>query len=304
MHPLLLQIQDAADAVSTGAADAAAASIDGAGAKVNDASDEAVKLINDIQDISFWKIGLIILCTWLAIVLIRRLLPLLAERGPNQMRLYILGAVPILRLLLLVTAILWLIPLIFNITFENFLVIAGAASVAIGFAFKDYASSLIAGIVATFEKPYRPGDWVRIGDDYGEVRSVGLRAISIQTPADDTITIPHLKLWDEPIANSNDGARTLMCIADFYVAPDHDAERVRRALEDVGLTSAYLDFKKPVFVVLSEEAFGTHYKLKAYPFDMRDQFRFISDMTARGKEALRAVGARQVAAVPAVQSGS
>ncbi|WP_330449417.1 mechanosensitive ion channel domain-containing protein [Paracoccus marcusii] len=137
--------------------------------------DDAIRLLNDLQDISFGKVAMIILGTWLAIWAIRRLLPYLAAHGPAHARLYILGAVPIARLAMTSVAIVWILPIVFNITFQNFLVIAGAASVAIGFAFKDYVSSLIAGIVAIFEKPYRPGDWVTIDGDYGEVRSIGLR---------------------------------------------------------------------------------------------------------------------------------
>ena len=218
------------------------------------------------------------------------------------MRLYLLGAVPILRLLLSTVAVLWVFPIVFNVTFENFLVIAGAASVAIGFAFKDYASSLIAGLVAIIERPYRPGDWVEIGGDYGEVCSVGMRAITIRTPADNIVTIPHDKIWTNNISNSNDGARTLLCVADFYLQPAHDAASVRAALRDVALTSAYLEYDKPVLVVLNETPLGTHYKLKAYPFDFRDQFSFISDLTVRGKLAIAAMGATEVNAAPSVQT--
>ncbi|APW46701.1 mechanosensitive ion channel family protein [Rhodoferax antarcticus] len=261
---------------------------------------KAAKLINDLQDISFTKIGLILLVTWLVILLARRLLPYLAERGPSQLRLYLLGAVPTIRLVLLVIATTWVIPIVFNITLQNFLVIAGALGVAIGFAFKDYVSSLIAGFVAIFERPYRPGDWVRIGDDYGEVRTVGMRAIEICTPADDIVHVPHEKIWQNNIANSNDGTRTLMCVASFYLRPNHDAGRVRVALRDVALSSAYLEYDKPVVVMLADTPLGTHYKLKAYPFDMRDQFHFISDLTIRGKLAIADSGAAEVQAMPGV----
>ncbi len=264
--------------------------------------DKAMQLINDFQDISFTKIGLIIFGTWLTIVIIRRLLPFLANKGPSQLRLYILAAVPILRLTILVFAILWLIPIIFNITFQNFLVIAGAASVAIGFAFKDYASSLIAGIVAIIERPYRPGDWVEIADDYGEVKTVGLRAIKILTASDDMITIPHDRIWKDNISNSNDGSYTLMCVVDFYVRHDHDAAIIRAALLDVGLTSAYLSYEKPVMVMLKQTVFGTHYKLKAYPFDMRNQFSFISDLTVRGKKAIADNGGHEISLTAAAEA--
>jgi small conductance mechanosensitive channel len=259
-------------------------------AAIDEGQQKAAKLLNDLQDISFTKIGLILIGTWLVILLARKLLPYLAERGPSQLRLYLLGAVPIIRLLLLVVAVLWVIPIVFNITLQNFLVISGALGLAIGFAFKDYASSLIAGIVAIFERPYRPGDWVRIGGDYGEVRSIGMRTLEICTPADDIVHVPHEKLWQHNIANANDGARTLMCVASFWLRPDHDAARVRAALRDVALTSAYLEYDKPVLVMLAQTPRGTHYQLKAYPFDMRDQFHFISDLTMRGKVAIAQAG--------------
>ncbi len=273
------------------------------GATAEQGKQAAAQLVNNIQDISFAKIGAIVFGTWLAIFLARKILPYLAECGPSQARLYLLGAVPIIRLLLLLFAILWVVPIIFNITVQNFLVIAGAASVAIGFAFKDYVSSLIAGIVAIVERPYRPGDWVEIDGDYGEVRAVGLRSIRLQTAADNAITVPHDRIWTENISNSNDGTRTLMCIADFYLAPGHDAARMRSALRDVGLTSAYMSYAKPVTVMLNETPWGTHYKLKAYPFDLRDQFNFVSDMTVRGKEAIAEAGGVEVS-VPAYATES
>ena len=272
-------------------------------AAADQGKEQASKLINNLQDISFVEIGLIVVGAWVAIVLIRRVFPYLAARGPSQVRLYLLGAVPILRLFLLTFAILWVVPIIFNITFQNFLVIAGAASVAIGFAFKDYVSSIIAGVVAIVERPYRPGDWVKIEGDYGEVKSVGMRAICINTASDNVVTIPHDRIWTKNITNANDGARTLMCVANFYLTPEHDPVRIQTTLQDVALTSAYLRYDHPILVVLTQEPWGTHYKLKAYPFDLRDQFSLISDLTTRGKQAIAAAGARETM-VGAMQEGS
>lgn len=256
------------------------------------AAEGGVRLLNDFQNISFGKIALILLGTWLAMALVRRALPFLAERGPSQLRLALLAAVPVVRLALLVAAILWIVPIVVNVTLQNFLLIGGAASVAIGFAFKDYVSSLIAGLLALAERPYRAGDWVQVGGDYGEVRHVGLRAFSLRTADDSKVSVPHLRLWTDNITNCNDGARTMQCVADFYLAPDHDAEAVRSALRDVALTSAFLAYGHPVVVVLKEEPWGTHYRLRAYPFDMADQFQFVSDLTVRGKHAILASGAR------------
>lgn len=276
----------------------------------NNASDSGdisrpARLLNDIQDIGFVQIAMILVGSFALLWLIKRTLPFIAERVPSKVRMIVLGAVPILRLIVIIGATLWIIPLVFNLTMQNFIVMAGAASVAIGFAFKDYVSSLIAGIVALFERPYGAGDWVRIDDDYGEVVDVGFRTIRLRTAADDLITVPHEKIWSGNIANSNDGATTVMCIAHFYLLPDHDPARVEAALIDVGLTSAYLDYAEPVFVILEDTVFGSHYQLKAYPFDHRDQFRFISDLTARGKMALRRAGGIEsaVSSMPEPRNG-
>ncbi len=265
------------------------------------AKGDAVKFINDIQDIDFLTIALVLCGAWLAIYVVMKTLPFLAERGPSQLRLYLLAGVPVIRLLIIVLAILWIIPMIFNVTFQNFLVFAGAASVAVGFAFKDYLASLIAGIVALFERPYRAGDWVKIGGDYGEVRSVGMRALQLVTAEDDVVTVPHDRIWTNNISNANDGARTLMCIAEFFLKPDHDAERIRATLHDVALTSAYLEYAKPVLVMVTQTPHATHYKLKAYPFEMRDQFAFISDMVVRGKRAIAKAGGEETTAIPVTQ---
>jgi small-conductance mechanosensitive channel len=256
--------------------------------------EKAANLLNDWQDISFVQIAIIVLLSFAAIWFIRKAIPFVASRAPSRLRLYLLRAVPILRMMIILSALLWIIPLIFNINLQNFLVIAGAASVAIGFAFKDYVSSLIAGVVAIFERPYGPGDWVEIEGDYGEVINTGMRAIRLRTASDDIITVPHDTIWSKNISNSNSGSQTLMCLAHFYLAPNHDAAKVRRELVDVALTSAYLDYRKPVLVVLKETEFATKYSIKAYPFDLRDQFKFVSDLTDRGKDAVRDAGAKPV----------
>lgn len=107
------------------------------------------------------------------------------------------------------------------------------------------------------------------------------------TPDDTNVVVPHMKLWNQIIGNANNGTQNLLCVADFYLEPEHEAASVRRTLHDVALTSPYLQLEQPIEVVVQEKPWGTHYRLKAYPIDPRDQFRFVSDLTVRGKSALR-----------------
>ncbi|HAV65469.1 MAG TPA: mechanosensitive ion channel protein MscS [Verrucomicrobiales bacterium] len=250
------------------------------------------KLLNDFDVWVVTQIILIATVTGLLVVGIKFTVRWLGDKAPGRYRLYILPAAPLLRLLVLLTALALIFPLVIRPTTENILVILGGAGIAIGFAFKDYVSSLIAGVVTIFDRTYRTGDWVKIDDAYGEVRKVGLRAISLVTPDDTVVVIPNAKIWTTNIYNSNDGQRDLQCVAEFHLQPDHDATRVRQKLRDVALTSPFLNLRRPVTVIVSEKPWGTHYRLKAYPVEARDQFLFTSDLTVRAKAALAKLGVR------------
>lgn len=219
-------------------------------------------------------------------------LPRLAAKFTGRVRLYLLAAVPVLRLAIIVVSIVLIIPVLIEPTFKNLIAVFGALGLALGFAFKDYVNSLLAGVVTLYEMPYRPGDWIEVNGVYGEVRSIGTRAAEIVTPDQSVVIIPHNKLWDTLIVNANDGSQNLMCVAEFFLDPEHDARKVKEALRDVALTSPYVKIHRPVTVVFAEKPWGTCYRVKGYPADPRDQFQFISDLTARGKEALRELGVR------------
>jgi small-conductance mechanosensitive channel len=268
---------------------------------LEEGAEEATTILRNLENIPWYRILTIIAIAWLVVMISRWVLRWLANRLPARFRLHILPLVPVIRLVVITLALIRLFPLLINITPGNVIAILSALGLALGFAFKDYVSSLIAGIVTIYERPYRTGDWVKIGNHYGEVKSIGVRALTLVTPDDNTVTIPHSKLWDNNIANANDGLREHQCIAHFYVHPTHDAQLVRQKLWDVAMTSPYTQLKRPVVVIVQEEPWGTHYQLKAYPIDGRDEFPYISDMTVRGKIVLAALGVQPAVALPTVQ---
>jgi small conductance mechanosensitive channel len=78
-----------------------------------------------------------------------------------------------------------------------------------------------------------------------------------------------------------------------------------QALQDVAITSPYLQLDQPIAVVVCEQPWGTHYRLRAYPIDPRQQFRFSSDLTVRGKAILEQLGAEPAAVASlATESGA
>ncbi|AJY49862.1 MULTISPECIES: mechanosensitive ion channel domain-containing protein [Halomonadaceae] len=256
------------------------------------------RLFNDIDSQTLITLGVVLLATIVLIIVSQRGLNWIGNRMHGQVRFRIFALVPMTRLLILMTALAIIVPTIIEPSLRNMVTVMGALGLAIGFAMKDYVSSLIAGVVSAVELPYRPGDWVQIEDTYGEVKHVGLRTVDIQTPDDDLVYVPHLKLWDHAVYNANNGGTSLQCVASFYLHPEHEAGWVRKALRDVALTSAYLKFDKPIIVVAEEKPWGTHYRIRAYPVDPRQQFLFITDLTLRGKKVLSAAGVQSAMLPP------
>lgn len=256
------------------------------------------RLFNDIDSQALMTLGVVLLSTIVLIIVSQRGLNWIGNRMHGQVRFRVFALVPMTRLLILITALAIIVPTIIEPSLRNMVTLLGALGLAIGFAMKDYVSSLIAGVVSAIELPYRPGDWVQIEDTYGEVKHVGLRTVDIQTPDDDLVYVPHLKLWDHAVYNANNGGASLQCVASFYLHPEHEAGWVRKALRDVALTSAYLKFDQPIIVVAEEKPWGTHYRIRAYPVDPRQQFLFITDLTLRGKKVLSAAGVQSAMLPP------
>ena len=245
---------------------------------------------------STWEHGLmaagVIVLAWAVTKLIRGMIRLLAEKAPARFRLKILRFLPLTRLFMGIGTVAAVTPIFIEPKFQNVLALAVSAGLALAFVFKEYASSLAGSLITILENPYQPGDWIEIDGIYGEVKSIGLRAVRIVTPDDTEVWIPHSRLWEASLFNATSGQQGLLCVADFYLDPDHDAALARERLTEAAQNSPFRRAESPVTVILFEKPWGTHYRLKAYARESREQFLFITDLTIQGKAALRSLGIR------------
>ena len=236
----------------------------------------------------------------LVIIILARLIALvvragaqaLAENSHPRLRLSILRIIPIARILIGIGAIVAIVPVLVEPTFQDVVALLASAVLALAFALKDLFSSLAAGLTTVLENTYQPGDWIEVDGIYGEVKSIGVRSVRIVTADDDEVIIPHSRLWSTSFSNSTSGNRSLLCVADFYLHPDHDAAAARNCLEEVAKNTPRRKPESLVAVIVLEKPWGTHYRVKAYAKESREQFLFITDITVSGKEALRALGFR------------
>lgn len=169
--------------------------------------------------------------------------------------------------------------------------LGGTMAVAIGFALKDTASSLMAGILILIDQPFQVGDRVEFGNVYGEVKEIGLRAVRIITPDDNEVSIPNNKFLTEAVTSGTSGALDMLVKMKFYIAVTADFELARRIIFEAIITSKYVYLSQPVTIGVHEEltnqGYATVFVCRAYVIDARYEFAFDSDVTQRIKRAFR-----------------
>jgi small-conductance mechanosensitive channel len=200
----------------------------------------------------------------------------------------------ILRFVIYCLTIAVVLSSLFTLEREALFALSGVIAVTVGFALKDLASSVLAGITILFDRPFQVGDRVTVLGVYGEIVSIGLRSVRLRTLDDNLVTIPNNRFLTEIVSSGNAGALDMMIVVDFHVAPDCDLERARRIVVEAVRTSRFVYLEKPVVVrvkeVIEEGYFAMRLRAKAYVLDVRYETAFETDVTVRVKRAFRDQG--------------
>ena len=229
-----------------------------------------------------------------------RFLDALAERFTERRLLFKQLSV-VGRFALLLLGVVVALASLIQFSDEALLAVGGTLAVALGFAMKDLATSVMAGLILLFDRPFQVGDRIAFGGHYGEVKEIGLRAVRLVTLDDNLVSIPNSRFLVEPVASANAGALDQMVVLDLYIGCNEDLETAKRLVYEAAASSRYVYLGKPIVMVVREgpvegahERFAIRLTVKAYVFDGRYEVAFGTDITERVKRAFREHGIRTV----------
>lgn len=77
----------------------------------------------------------------------------------------------------------------------------GIGGLAFALAAKDTAANLFGSIMILVDRPFKVGDWVKIGGNEGTVEEIGLRSTRIRTFYDSVISVPNMDMATTAIDN-------------------------------------------------------------------------------------------------------
>ena len=198
-----------------------------------------------ISLLSALKIGIIILAIYAVVQLITRLLNASIRHSRSldaaqQVLAQKLGSV-----ILLLIAFFIGIDLI-GIDLTALTVFSGAFGLAIGFGMQKTFGNLIAGIILLMDRSIKPGDVIVVGESFGYVTKIGVRAVSIVTRDGKEHLIPNENLMTQEVENwsyTNPNVRVHIPVSIGY---DCDLELAQKLMIDAAMTPArVLNSPKP-----------------------------------------------------------
>ena len=175
--------------------------------------------------------GLVVIGTLvLSALLGRALRRVLARRGLSPGAQF--ASVRIVRYLLNLVGVVVAIDSI-GLNLSAVLAASTVLLVGIGFGLQNIAQNFVSGLIVLFEQPIRPGDFIRVGDAYGVVTDIGLRATRVVTRDQVTIIVPNSQLVNTQVINHSIPTSNLRVAISVGAAYGSDAELVRKILLDV-----------------------------------------------------------------------
>jgi small-conductance mechanosensitive channel/CRP-like cAMP-binding protein len=177
--------------------------------------------------------------------------------------------------LIYLVAVFAIIAFVFDLPIQGLLATSGAAAIILGLALQSTLGDVFSGIVLSFSRPYRPGDWVNIeGGTDGRVIEMNWRATHVLTGRRDLAIVPNSTIAKSKIVNvsSPSGIHgvTITVQLDAKTSPATGAEILQDAILNCRLIVAT---PAPTVTVKSINATFTEFEITFFIEDLASTTR-------------------------------
>ena len=179
------------------------------------------------------------------------------------------------RILILIGAVLT-ISSIRGLSPEWILAISAIAVAALGFASQKTLGNFLAGLFLLAARPFKVGDYVRLGTVEGVVQEVTINYTKVLTIGNNTVSISNLQILDRDVTNYTYESRknfSLYCYT-FEIGFDHSVptDKIAVIFSEVFERFSHTLPKKPFATLTRSDAFGRVYMVYLYVEHPEDVF--------------------------------
>jgi small-conductance mechanosensitive channel/CRP-like cAMP-binding protein len=104
--------------------------------------------------------------------------------------------------LIYVAAVFAIVAYVFDLPVQGLLATSGAVAIILGLALQSTLGDVFSGVVLSFSRPYRPGDWISLeGGTDGRVIEINWRATYVLTGRRDLAIVPNSTIAKSKIVN-------------------------------------------------------------------------------------------------------
>jgi small-conductance mechanosensitive channel len=147
--------------------------------------------VHAILKIAWW-----VLAGWFVVGAMRTVI--IFQRSPREAKL----VQDLLAGVIYLAALFAIVSYVFDLPIQGLLATSGVAAIILGLALQSTLGDVFSGIVLSFSRPYRPGDWVSVeGGTDGRVIELNWRATSILTAKRDLAIVPNSTIAKSKIVN-------------------------------------------------------------------------------------------------------
>lgn len=157
--------------------------------------------------------------------------------------------------------------------------LGGALGIGIGFGLQAIVTNFASGLILLFERPIKVGDTIQVGTEFGEVKSLGLRATIIQTFDNSEIVVPNSDLITGQVTNWTLDERKVRIRISVGVAYGTDVARVLEILAACGKANPMvLNKPQPTAFFLAFGASSLDFELRVWIPEFLDKTQVLSDL--------------------------
>ena len=133
---------------------------------------------------------------------------------------------------------------------------AGVLAVVIGFATQKFLANIISGMFISSFEPFRIGDLIQVGDDYGYVDDITLWHTIIRTFNNQRLMIPNSVIGEERIVNETITDEKVLNFVEFGISYESEIDLAKKIIaEEVVKSPYFIDNKEYAHLLASGDLF-------------------------------------------------